>query len=228
MGIKKILALVLLLISSQAYSYINVSPLIFDERIDNDGSVKEYYVTNSLSHKTSYRIYLEKGKENDMSDWIEFYPKNLILNPGETGKLKLYIAAPQNTNPGEYTAILGIKEINTPNVIREGNLSIYTNLKIEIAGYVGDLKPVIEVRDFIKNNDEISMKVKNKGEIRTKLEIYKKNKKEEEYLGSIRLLKGDEKVFSTKISTDNKSPLNLVLRDLDGNLVQEIKEGENK
>lgn len=221
---KKIVSFLFCLLSLKSYSYMNVSPLIFDKRIDNGGEVQEYYVTNALSHKTSYRIYLEKGNENDMSEWIEYYPRNLNLEAGETGKVKLYIEAPENTKDGEYTAILGVKEVNTPNVERGGNLSIYTNLKIELAGFVGDLKPQIEVEDIKVENNQLSMKIINKGEIRTKLEVFLENSKEsEKYIGSIRLLKGYEKIFLTKISTEIKKGSKVCLRSLNGELIKEIE-----
>lgn len=223
MKIKKILSFLLFLLSFKSYSYMNVSPLIFDKRIDNGGEVQEYYVTNALSNKTSYRIYLEKG-ENDMSDWIEYYPRNLNLEAGETGKIKLFIEAPEGTPEGEYTAILGVKEINTPDVEKSGNLAIYTNLKIEIAGFVGDLKPEIEIENIEVENNQISMKIFNKGDIRTKLEVYLKNPKEvEKYLGSVRLLKGAEKMFLSETSIEIKKGSKLEIRDLNGNLIKEIK-----
>lgn len=155
---------------------------------------------------------------------IEYYPRNLNLEAGETGKVKLYIEAPEDTKDGEYTAILGVKEVNTPNVERGGNLSIYTNLKIELAGFVGDLKPQIEVEDIKVENNQLSMKIINKGEIRTKLEVFLENSKEsEKYLGSIRLLKGYKKIFLTKISTEIKKGSKVCLRSLDGELIKEIE-----
>lgn len=223
MKIKKILSFLLFLLSFRSYSYMNVSPLIFDKRIDNGGEIQEYYITNALSHKTSYRIYLEKG-ENDMSEWIEYYPKSLNLEAGETGKIKLFIEAPDKVKEGEYTAILGVKEINTPNVEKSGNLAIYTNLKIEIAGFVGDLKPQIEVKDIKVENNKLSMKILNKGEIRTKLEVFLKNPKDtEKYLGSIRLLKGHEKLFLSETSINIQKGSKIEIKDLEGNLVKEIK-----
>lgn len=230
MKIRKILSFLLFLLSFKSYSYMNVSPLIFDKRIDKGGEVQEYYITNALSHKTSYRIYVEKGNENDMSEWIEYYPKSLNLEAGETGKVKLFIEAPEKVKEGEYTAILGVKEINTPNVEKSGNLAIYTNLKIEIAGFVGELKPRIEVEDIKVENNKLSMKIFNKGEIRTKLEVYLKNPKEvEKYLGSVRLLKGFEKVFLSETSTEIKKGSKIEIKDLEGNLVKEIKmKGENQ
>ena len=73
-------------------------------------------------------------------------------------------------------------------------------------------------------NNQLSMKIINKGEIRTKLEVFLENSKEsEKYLGSIRLLKGYEKIFLTKISTEIKKGSKVCLRSLNGELIKEIE-----
>lgn len=214
----------LLLLSLKSYSYINVSPITFDKRIDNGGAVQEYYITNALSKTTSYRIYIEpKGNENDMSNWIEYYPQNLKLEAGATGKIKLFIEAPENQQNGEYTTILGIKEINNPNNIQKEGLSIYTNLKIEIAGFIGDLKPKLKIENLNLNENSISMEIENTGQIRTKLEIFLKNKNEEKYLGSVRLLKGTKKLFTTECLNEIKKGSKIEIRDLEGELIKSLE-----
>ncbi|WP_349764274.1 hypothetical protein [Fusobacterium sp. SYSU M8D902] len=220
-GKRIVICLLFILCFFKTYSYISVSPILFDKRIDNGGAVQEYYITNTLANKISYRIYLEEGK-NDMSKWIEFYPKNLVLEAGATGKIKLFIEAPEEQQTGEYTAILGIKEINTPNIEREGNLSIYTNLKIEIAGFIGDLKPKLKIENLKLENNSISMEIENTGQIRTKAEVFLKNKNKEEYLGSIRLLKATKKLFSTKHSSEVQKGSKIEIRDLEGELIKSL------
>lgn len=83
---KKIILIIYLIIINFSYGYMNIYPLNFDKRIDGIGEVQEYTLTNITNEVKRYRVNIEKVEENDMSEWIEFYPKSLTLNPGEEKK----------------------------------------------------------------------------------------------------------------------------------------------
>ncbi|MGL5625783.1 hypothetical protein, partial [Cetobacterium sp.] len=122
-----------------------------------------------------------------------------------------------------------IKEINIPSVKKSGNgnVIIYTDLKLELAGYVGDLKPNLEIKDSKLKNNELSFKISNTGDIRTKVEVYLESSslKEAKYLDSFRLLKGYENSFYQKLDIANLKNPKLAVRDMEGNklLEKEIK-----
>ena len=111
----------------------------FDEKIDGDVGYKEYILTNNTQRTLKYRIYAEK-KENDldMTSWTEIYPKVISLKPGQREKVKVFIQAPKSTNNGEYITNFCIKEIEYPNSETRQKLQVFTNLKIELAGFVGE------------------------------------------------------------------------------------------
>lgn len=212
-----------------AYGYMNVDPVIFDKKIDT-GATQEYHVTNTTNVAVGYRVYTEKAsEEKDMTSWIEYYPRELKLEPGETGKVKVYIEAPAGTEKGEYTSILGIKEVSIPDS-EKGNASvaIYTNLKMEIAGYVGDLTPKVDIIELKKSGDSLYLKIKNTGEIRTKVEAFlsSSNLKEPIYIDSFRLLQGKEKESRKTLKLKagkNNNNLKLLILDTNGNKILEKK-----
>lgn len=185
--------LIFLFLTIEAFAYINITPITFDERIDREGGAKEYILSNSSKKNKRYRIYVESTEEiKDMTDWVEWYPKSVSLKSGESKKIKVLITAPDEAKRGEYTTKLCIKELETPT--EKENVNILTNLKIELAGYVGDIKPKLTVE--IKNKDAQNKEfvIKNTGEIRRRFEIYTgDNEKDLEYLEQIRLFKGDTK-----------------------------------
>lgn len=185
--------LVFLFFTIEAFAYINITPITFDERIDKDGGIKEYTISNSSKKNKRYRIYVEPVEEkNDMTDWVEWYPKSVSLKPGESKNIKVLITAPVEAKRGEYITKLCIKELETP--IQKENISILTNLKIELAGYVGDIKPKIIVKREDKDSQNEKLVIKNIGEIRQRFEIYTgKNEKNLEYLDQLRLFKEESK-----------------------------------
>lgn len=220
--------LLFLILSLKAFSYMQVAPLVFDKRIDK-GATEEFYITNPTNKEVGYRIYKEKSDNGlDMTPYMEFYPKSLKLKSGETKKLKVYIESPKESKKGEYTAILGIKEVNIPNAEKKdnGSLILSTDLKLELAGYVGDLNPKLKIDNLKYENNNLNFSIKNIGEIRTKIEVYLKinNSKELVYLDSFRLLKGASDKINKKISSKN---ISIVILDKDGKRVLEKDLEEN-
>lgn len=233
---KRIYVILLLLgtFSCFLYGYINVDPLYFDKRIDGVGGYKEYTLTNSTNKTLRYRVYSEKiSNQNDMSSWIDFYPKSITLKKGESKKIKVLITAPVGTKEGEYIANLGIKEIPIPLLESTSAVSLYTNLQIELAGYVGNIKPQLSISklQIIKNNNYLKLfgKIENIGKIRTKAEFYLENEnKDKIYLGSYRLFKGDRKDLNKlepiKINIKNiEKYKTFLVTDRDGKIILKKK-----
>ena len=222
---KKLLSLMFLLISSLSYCFTSINPAIFDKRIDGAGAVEEYYISNPTNSEVGYRIYVEPSDSlNDMSKWIEYYPTSLKLKAGETKKVKIFVEAPKNVKEGEYTAILGVKEVAIPMSLKAENagVSIYTDLKLEIAGFVGDLKPKIQVSNLIVTDNKVKFEIKNVGDIRTKVEAYLESSGNEPlYLESFRLLQGKTKLFETNLDLKKYKDLKFVIYDLDNNKLYE-------
>ena len=161
-----------------------------------------------------------------MSKWIEYYPTSLKLKPGETKKINVFIEAPEKAKKGEYTGVLGIKEITVPNSLKNNRagVNVYTDLKIELAGFVGELKPKLEINDLKLKNKKLSFNIKNIGEIRTKVEAYIEEKdKEPIYLDSFRILQNKEKSFEKELSTTLSKNSKLIIYDLAGNKILDKK-----
>lgn len=186
-----------------SYSYVNIYPVRFDKSIDRDSGDETYVLHNSTGKRVRYRVYVDKVKDDrkDMSEWVDYYPKSITLKPGESQNIKVEIKAPKGTEEGEYLAVLGVKEIALPN---EGSpnddiLNIFTDLKLEIAGFVGDIKPKLNTLGIgLKIDDEGNLYpegvVQNIGDRRGNFEFYMINSKGKEryLLGERRLLKERE------------------------------------
>ena len=186
------------------FSYINIYPLTFDKRIDGVGEVEEYTITNITDRSVKYKITLDKNSDkNDMSDWIEVYPKSMALQSGEEGKIKVYINSPKGVNKGEYSAVLHIEELKVPRfennnekkLIKDRNLKIYTNLKMKIYGYVGELEPQVQSEnikfELLKEQMDLSGIIKNSSDRRVYIEVLIGNEKEKYLLTEKRLRVGE-------------------------------------
>lgn len=210
---KKLIYILLFIISQFSYSYVNVYPLKFDKKIDGNGGNETFFLHNYTGKKVRYRIYAEESitdKTRDMSKWIDFYPRSITLVPGEEKEVKVFIGAPPSTPKGEYLAVLGFKQVEIPELsednkmLEKNNLQVFTDLKVEIAGIVGDVKSKIigeniSIRILDNGKVKLNGKVKNIGDKRGfyKIVLFNSNGKEKILLGTKRILKGRELDFST-------------------------------
>jgi len=221
---KKLIGLFLCL-ANISFAYMSINPVIFDKRIDNGGANEEYYISNPTKTEIGYRIYVEPSDNGgDMSKWIEYYPTSIKLKPGETKKISVFIEAPEKAKQGEYTGILGVKEVTIPSSLKgnKAGVNVYTDLKIELAGFVGDLKPNLEIKDLKFEKNKLSFRIKNIGEIRTKVEAYIESKdKDLVYLDSFRILQNKEKTFDKKLENKIGKKSKLVIYDLNGKKILE-------
>lgn len=222
MKLKEKIIILFLLSFIKSFSYINIFPTNFDKRIDNEEGVQSFYISNNTKNQLSYRIYLEKSNSNnDMTNWIEIYPKSINVDTGETKEIKMQVVAPENVKEGEYISNLIIKEIDNTKS-REANkntkVRIFTELKVELAGYVGNLEPKFK----IENN-----KIINVGEIRTNIEVFFSNKKDKKYIGSLRMLKGDTKNIKELniVDSDYKKYTHIEIQDKSGKILLKQKLG---
>ncbi len=218
----KFIYVLFLCFSTMISAYTNVSPVYFDERIDGEGGYKEYTLTNSTNKVLKYRIYSEKISDSmDMSEWIDLYPMSLTLKSGESKKVKMLVSAPKEAKEGEYIAVLGIKELEVPNEKESKNISLLTNLKIEIAGYIGDLKPSIKIdKILLKNKENLELKITNTSKRRYRFDGYlEKIDGTREFFKSFRLFAGETKNFDDlKIKNlKNNEKLKFIILDGEGN-----------
>ncbi|MGL6067025.1 MAG: hypothetical protein ACRC0R_08080 [Cetobacterium sp.] len=223
---------------SYSYSYLQIYPTTFDKNIDKIGNSEIYELSNSTTNKVRYIFYIDKVEEQrDMSSWTEFYPKSMVLNPGEKKKLTLFIKAPINTPKGEYTAILGVKELPVTTeadiINKNKSINILTNLKIEVAGFVGELPLTLTDKNVVLNKAErkISGIIENTGEKRATLMFYLRNSKtkKEYYIGSGRVMSKKEfnlsKLPEIKPKEDIKHYNEIIIKNKN-EIVKIIKGGE--
>lgn len=174
-------------------SYINIHPTFFDKPIDFGGSYQEFTLFNQSKDTVLYRIYCEpyeKDSNRDMSQWVNFYPRSITLAPGESGKIQVSIASNSKIETGEYSTILGIRELPLyEKVVAENStgIGILTDLKLVINGYAGNISPklIFSNLNLEVNPNKITLKgnVENRGERRGKFELYV----DDYFLGNLRI-----------------------------------------
>lgn len=196
-------------LSLNLFAYINIYPITFDKPIDGNGSKEEFILYNKTKNPIRYSISLSDiGIKNSMKEWVEFYPKNITVKPGKSEKIKVFIKAPKHAQKGEYLTTLEIKENLVPSLEKtppKNGVQILTHLKMDIAGFIGDIKPKFKISNFsmTPSNKNLNVKgsIENTGDRRGKVDFILTNgsKRDEYLLGSVRVLK-NEKIDLSKFS----------------------------
>ena len=110
---KKIIVLLLFIcFNSYIFPYINIYPVKFDKNISSDVE-EEFFLYNRTKENKKYRIYLENSEDNEFANWIEIYPKSILLKPLEEKSFKIYIKTPNNVEKGIYSSNLIVKEVES-------------------------------------------------------------------------------------------------------------------
>lgn len=137
----KKIVLIFFILKSLTFGYINLYPLKFEKDITY-GAGEEFVLYNRTTEPRKYRVYVEsvEGKKS-MADWIEVYPRSILINPLKEKNIKIYVEAPQGSKEGEYQANLVIKEISLPITLQdkeelEKKTKILTMVKLRLKGRV--------------------------------------------------------------------------------------------
>ena len=196
------------LLAFNAFGYININPVTFDKKIDGKGEVQEYTLYNPTQNTLKYQMYLTDDEiERTMKNWIEIFPTTVTLKPGRSGKFKVFVKSPKGAPKGEYLVTVGIKEVALPKLDSKNTstVQILTHLKMDLAGYIGELNPKLFLKDFSvtlkENNLNFHGLIANVGERRGTLDFYLAEAKGKNpiYIGNLRLLKG-EKIEAAKLN----------------------------
>ncbi|WP_330111374.1 hypothetical protein VSU16_07115 [Cetobacterium somerae] len=164
-----------LLIISTAFSF-HIAPTFFEKRIDGPGGYQEFIMYNNTTHTQRFKVEFHESSGNfkgSSHTWTEYSPKIVTIKPKSQSIVKVFMKAPKGTPEGEYSTYINFKTIPVPelrdekeNVIQAAN-KLMLNVSLEVVGYVGDLKPNLEIKDLKvksgeKGEEQLSFKVNNK------------------------------------------------------------------
>lgn len=166
--------LLMLLFYTTTFSF-HITPTFFEQRIDKSGGYQEFILTNNSTKTQRFKVTALPGTgryNGDSDKWIEYSPKIITIKPQSKSVLKVFIKAPKNTEEGEYSSFLNFVSVPVPELEKSDGQTVAAaarmglDVSIEIIGYVGNLKPKLEIVDIktSENSDgktELAFKVKN-------------------------------------------------------------------
>ncbi|MGL5312838.1 MAG: hypothetical protein ACRC92_06295 [Peptostreptococcaceae bacterium] len=146
--IHKILIMTLLLCSGIKAYAVNMRPITFDKRIDNEDGYSEIIFENTNNKPIRYKISISSPSngEKDMSEWVTVSPKILTIPAYDKRPLKIFAKSPAKTAPGEYAFTLKVDTVIIPTISKtedntvKGNATVAFTPIVTMRGYVGNPK----------------------------------------------------------------------------------------
>ncbi len=143
---------------------LRVSPLVIQTQAEKGQARASVEFTNTGDKTYRARIYtipftynregLEnlKSSPNDLTPYLSFSPRELMLEPNQTRTVRLSARFVPNTPDGEYRALLYADQLNEvdPNNPSPA-VTLKTRLGITVYVTKGDLTPVLKVQQAIYN-----------------------------------------------------------------------------
>lgn len=146
--IHKILIMTLLLCSGIKAYAVNMKPITFDKRIDNQDGYSEIIFENTNNKPIRYKISISSPSdgEKDMSEWVTVSPKILTIPAYDKRPLKIFAKSPAKIAPGEYAFTLKVDTVIIPTISKtedntvKGNATVAFTPIVTMRGYVGNPK----------------------------------------------------------------------------------------
>ncbi|MGL5639769.1 MAG: hypothetical protein ACRCW7_10620, partial [Cetobacterium sp.] len=151
--------------------------------------------------------------KNDIE--VEVYPKSITLSPFENKEVKLLIKPNSSLKDGVYKKTLVIKEVPIP---RKRRKEILTEFKMNLGFYYGDV-PLLLNFDLDIKKELAQLSIKNDGERVGILNIYRQNKKEEEFIDSFIVRKGEVYLKELPLTKDKQT---LIIKDRENREIKKI------
>ncbi len=154
---------------------VKISPMVISTETEQGQATGVISITNLSNQEARMRLstrpftYSRDGFEtlessaNDLSQYMVFSPNELILDPGQTRRVRLYIRLLPSTPAGEYRTVV----LAEPLIEREvqSGLSLVTNVGVTIYVRHGEVSHNMTVQgaSYDSQQSQINLLVSNSG-----------------------------------------------------------------
>ncbi len=164
--------------SGSAIAQVKVSPLIIEAKAERGQAKDIISITNNSDKPSRVRVYAEPftysrntgfktlppKSPNDLTPYLQFSPRELNIEPGQTRKVRVISRLAPNLPDGEYRAVVFNESLNQSNNGDKG-VNIATVIGVTLYVKKGNIAPKLAVdsASFEPIKKKIKLLVKNQG-----------------------------------------------------------------
>ncbi|WP_242048402.1 MULTISPECIES: P pilus assembly protein, chaperone PapD [Nostocaceae] len=178
--------LVTLLANIPAHSQVNLSPMIVELQANRGQAQASINVSNTSDQPFRARVYAQPftydrvtgfttltSSPNDLNPYLQFSPRELVIPPGVTRKVRLITRFPPNFPEGEYRAVIFTEKLDEVKDNSGNKVNIATRIGATIYVHQGNLSPNLVVDSAVWNPEQqqIQLLIKNSGKVSAKTTV---------------------------------------------------------
>lgn len=161
-----------------AQSQVSLSPMIIDLQANRGQSQSSINISNSSDEPFRARVYAQpftydrntgfktlSSSPNDLNPYLQFSPRELIVPPGVTRKVRLITHFPPNLPDGEYRSVVFTEKLEETKDSNGNKVNVATRIGATVYVRQGSLSPkiVADNAEWNPQKQQIQLLVKNTG-----------------------------------------------------------------
>lgn len=169
----------LLLFPSAAKAQVKVSPLVIEAKTERGQAQGLISVTNLGDTPSRVRVYAEpftynrdtgfqtlpKNSPNNLTPYLQFSPRELTIQPGQTRRVRVITRLAPNLPEGEYRAVVFNENLNEQRDSDNTKVNLLTRVGVTVYVAKGNVSPnlVINGAAFDPKQKRIQLQLRNTG-----------------------------------------------------------------
>lgn len=166
-----------------AQAQVTISPLVIEAEANRGQAQGMINVTNNGSEPFRARVYAEPftysrdagfqtlpSDAHDLTPYLQFSPRELVVPPGVTRRVRLIGRFPPNQASGEYRAVVFTENLNETISTNNSNVSVITRIGVTVYVRQGEVSPnlTVESANWNPEQNQIQLLVRNAGQASTR------------------------------------------------------------
>jgi len=169
----------LLLFSGKASAQMSISPLVIEAQADRGQAQGMITITNTGNTLSRVRVYAEPftysrdtgfqtlpvNSPNNLTPYLQFSPRELTIQPGESRRVRLISRLAPSLAEGEYRAVVFNETLSESQDSAGNNVTLATRIGVTFYVRKGNLsgKLAVDNASFNSQQKQIQLLVRNSG-----------------------------------------------------------------
>jgi P pilus assembly chaperone PapD len=158
---------------------VDISPLVIEVEANRGQSQGIINVSNSSDQPFRARLYAEPftysrdagfqtlaSSSNDLTPYLQFSPRELVVPPGVTRRVRLITRLPPKLAAGEYRAVVFTENLEEVTDTSRNNVAIVTRVGVTVYVRQGNVSPklVVDSASWNPEQKQIQLLIRNTGQ----------------------------------------------------------------
>lgn len=163
-----------------AQAQVSLSPMVVDLQANRGQAQASINVSNNSDQPFRARVYAQPftydrntgfktliSSPNDLNPYLQFSPRELVVPPGVTRKVRLITRFPPNFPEGEYRAVVFTEKLEETQDSNGNKVNIATRIGATVYVRQGNLSPnlVVDSAAWNQQQKQIQILVKDTGKV---------------------------------------------------------------